>query len=273
VGIFDQLRKVFQKSPKNEALESASESIQSDLKRSKSGFEALQSEENLSNNEEEYQSLEQNTPFPSNPQELVHSKSYLPTSRQQLSNPIELQKESLQLGVAAGYTGRTIKDIELSLARVESQMITKDWLLSNLRFKAPELMQLLDEIKETLQKHDYVTSQRFTSIESALNRISFNAQGAPEPIKSAIENEIESIRMTLPPSSKMKQLVSVVKETREISYDDLEKRLNLTRSALRGLLANTMKRSDEVERFSIDNKGWVRYKQTKSENLPLQPLA
>ena len=44
----------------------------------------------------------------------------------------ELHKESIQLGLAAGYTGRSIHDINSSLNRIESILPSKEWLLLQL---------------------------------------------------------------------------------------------------------------------------------------------
>lgn len=65
----------------------------------------------------------------------------------------------------------------------------------------------------------------------------------------------------------MAELISIVKEAKEISYEELARRLNIQISALRGLLSNILKRNEMIERFSIDNKGWVRYIGDDSSDL------
>ena len=43
--------------------------------------------------------------------------------------PEEIEKDSLQLGFAAGYTGRSIHDIHKSLERIETMMPSREWIL------------------------------------------------------------------------------------------------------------------------------------------------
>ncbi|MFH0711070.1 MAG: hypothetical protein V1944_00670, partial [Candidatus Aenigmatarchaeota archaeon] len=101
-------------------------------------------------------------------------------------------------------------------------------------------------------------------IQESLERMSNAAIRAPEPIKQQIFHEIESIRQQIPLSPKMKDLISIVKQSKEISYDDLAAKLTITVSGLRGLLANTLVRTTEIERFSVSGKGWVRYTEASS---------
>ncbi|MFQ6120579.1 MAG: hypothetical protein ACE5KE_11945, partial [Methanosarcinales archaeon] len=60
----------------------------------------------------------------------------------QSSPVLEVQKDSLQLGIAAGYTGRSLKGIESSLNRIEAQMPTKDWFISYFGDQTPKLADL-----------------------------------------------------------------------------------------------------------------------------------
>jgi type I site-specific restriction endonuclease len=227
MGLRQKLKQIFGIGAKDKAL-------QSDLKR----FKALESASNL---------------IPEDSSESA-----------EVSRPLELQKDSLQLGIAAGYTGKFIREIERSLGRIESQMVSKDWFTSSFEDRTPELIEVLDNIKTVIHEHDSNVSQRFKALESALNRIQSIAAKSPEPIKQELMKEVEIISSTLPLTSKMKELVSAVKETGKLSYDDLCTKLNITRSSLRGLLANTMKRTNEIERFSVGGKGWVRYKTTEN---------
>lgn len=167
------------------------------------------------------------------------------------SPSIELQKDSLQLGVAAGYTGRALKEIESSLIRIESQMASKDWFTSQFEDRTPELI-------EAFKKHDENTQKRFDSIERLTGLMQRTAEKSPEPIKTELFGQIEAVKAELSPSIKMQKLISIVRESKEISYTDLAARLEISESALRGLLSNTIKRSGAVERFRKDGKGWVR---------------
>ena len=252
MGIFDKFKQIFRKKP---AIESASERSKSDLKRSNNRFKALESDANFTNFDEKQ---------PKTPQEYYADEGSMEPT--QLSQPVELQKESLQLGVAAGYTGRAIREIEASLDRIERRMASREWMMSTFgdQSKTP---QILTEIKESLEKHDSSASKRFETIEIALNRMILSAKDAPEPLKRELITEIESIRANLPLSPKMRRLIATVKDAGKISYDDLAIRLGITRSSLRGLLANTMKRTAEIERFSVGGKGWVRYRHPKTTQI------
>jgi len=176
-----------------------------------------------------------------------------PEGLTEFSPPIELQKDSLQLGIAAGYTGKFIKEVESSLNRIESQMTTKDWFSSKFEDQTPKLIELI-------KNHDLNESKRFEALESALNRMKSTAEKVPEPIREELLEEIETMKEQIPLSSKMEQLITAVKESRQISYDDLAIKLDVKIPSLRGLLANTMKRTDKIERFKQNNKGWVKYK-------------
>jgi len=171
-----------------------------------------------------------------------------------------LHKDSYQLGLAAGYTGRSIKNIEESLNRIESGMVSKDWFKTEFEDATPQLIQGIQSIRFLIQEHESNDQKRFEAIQESLNRMSNLARTAPEPIKEELFREIQAIESQIPLSPKMQQLISVVKEQKEISYDDLGVRLTITVSALRGLLSNLMKRTNEIERFAKDGKGWVRYK-------------
>ncbi len=252
MGIFDKFKQIFKKKP---AIESASKRFNSDLKRSNNRFKALESDANLTDFDEKQSKIGEN-----------HHENQGIMESTNLSQPVELQKESLQLGVAAGYTGRAIREIESSLDRIERRMASREWITSVFgdQSKTP---QMLTEIKESLEKHDSNASKRFETIEIALNRMILSAKDAPEPLKRELIAEIESIKANLPLSPKMRRLVISVKDAGRISYDDLAIRLDITRSSLRGLLANTMRRTTDIERFSVSGKGWVRYRHPKTTQI------
>ncbi len=171
---------------------------------------------------------------------------------------IELQKDSLQLGIAAGYTGKSLKEIESSLNRIELQMVSKDWFTNNFVDHTPELIELI-------RNHDRNVMERFKSIEIASNRLKLIAGTTPEPLRSQIAQQAGLIDQHLPLSPKMSQLLDIVKQTQNISYDDLSAQLGISRSALRGLLANTIKRINSIERYASAGKRWVRYKENQKE--------
>jgi len=165
---------------------------------------------------------------------------------------LELQKDSLQLGIAAGYTGKFIKDVESSLNRIESNMVTKDWFTSQFEDQTPKLIDLMKEHDESQQK-------RFSTIENLLNSLQKTATKVPEPLKTELFEQIRTIEAQLPITHKMQQLLSIVKEFGEINYAELATRLDITQSALRGLLSTTLKRTNKIQRFKKQGRGWVRF--------------
>lgn len=249
MGIKDKIKSFF---AKDTTLQSDLKRFNSDLNRSNERFKALesastalQSASNPSINEEKYNKTYENQGF---------------QSSTKVSYPIELQKESLQLGMAAGYTGKSIREIESSLSRIESQMTSKEWFASNFEDNSPQIIQLLEYIKNKLEQHDVSMSTHFDTIEKALNRLSATANLAPEPIRREMVEQIENIKSSLPLTAKMKELVNIVKENGDIGYDNLSEKLGVSRSSLRGLLSNTMRRTGEIYRKSVNGKGHVLYK-------------
>jgi hypothetical protein len=206
----------------------------SDLKR----FEALESD--LKRSGEEIISGEPEKDFEAE-SVISHSGSTMQTFEE--PKKLTLERDSVQLGLAAGYTGRSIRDIESSLSRIESQMVTKDWIM----LKLSDMEDTMDKLSE---KVDFIS--KFTNFDTIGGR------------RAAIEERL---------TYKMNELVAAVKGAGEISYDDLARRLNISTSALRGLLSNIMRRTDVLERFSVGNKGHVRYLGSDSSDLKRSMLA
>lgn len=222
MDLFGLFKRFFTKKAQAEALQSASKRSEALLQRS----EALESAPNY---------LEEQTPNESEPS-------------------MELQKDSVQLGIAAGYTGRALRDIESSMIRIESQMTTKDWFDINI---SPRLQELI----EFLKQHEKQDQLRFEALQSVILSLSGIAEHAPSDIKAKLYEQINVIKSQLTLTPKMEEAVHIIKSQGEIGYDDLAKRLNLSNiSSLRGLLSNMIKRTKEIERFEKDGKGWVRYK-------------
>jgi|YelNatPaOPRAMG01_1025707.scaffolds.fasta_scaffold01189_15 hypothetical protein len=217
MGILSFIRRIFGKNALSERSNSASEALQSDLKALEQRFEAESSKENLT------------------------------TSPQS----IELEKDSLQLGIAAGYTGRSLKNIESSLVRIESQMITRDWF--DLQFRQ-DMMDLIN----ILRQHEEKEQLRFEAIQNSLNTIRNIASSLPKSTKSKLYEQISNIESNLPLTTRMKEIIRILEETREISYEDLANKLQIGVSSLRGLLTSMAKRTNKIERFEKDGKGWVR---------------
>lgn len=163
----------------------------------------------------------------------------------QQAEAMEIQRDSLELGLAAGYTGRTLRDVDSSLHRIELQMATKDWITANLQ---GTLNMLID-----MQKNNQ------NDIENMRKRLEII-----EKIAKNIENEvishehIEKAELT----AKMREVVEILQQVREISYDDLAQRLGISVSSLRGLLSIIARRTGTLQRFDKDRKGWVKYVST-----------
>ncbi len=150
---------------------------------------------------------------------------------------VEIQKDSLHLGIAAGYTGRVLRDIEASLNRIETQMVTKDWMT----------MQVKDDLERRLE-----------IIQRTLTGVSDIADTLPPTQRSQIMEKIQSIEASLPLTPKMLQVMALLQEQKELSYDDLASRLSITVSALRGLLSQMTKRTQKIVRIEKEGKGWLK---------------
>jgi len=234
MGLKNFLRQIFRKKSREEALEKA-------LQAEKPKIQALSSKP---------QSLQA-------PIQALEPAFKIPEQRQipRKSPSIELQKDSLQLGLAAGYTGRSLREIEGSLNRIESQMVTKDWFLFNFEDKSLDLL-------EFLKKHDEKQETRFEALQSTLENLQKTAAKAPEPIKTEILEHVQTMEKQIPLTPRMNQVLGIVKQNKEISYEGLRTMLNnISISALRSLLTNMAKRTDKIERFKRNGKGWLKYKE------------
>jgi hypothetical protein len=245
MGFFDRLKRLLTRRRAIESIQSLEPAIQSD------SIASIADEKQREINEKEAMLVTS---------EGLTRNQRIPMPERESKPEVSIQKDSYQLGLAAGYTGKSIKEIERSLSRIETQMVTKDWFKTEFEDHTPELVSNIDAIRSLLEKHDSEVQNRFEAIQSALERTQNIASRAPEPIREGLLKEIEAIRSHIPLSGKMKELVSVVKVMGQLSYEDLATRLGITTSALRGLLSNTMKRTNEIERFREGSKGWVKYK-------------
>ena len=194
---------------------------------------------------------------------INHSINHSINQSEREAQPIEIERESLQLGLAAGYTGRSIREIEASLVRIESQMTSKEWFIA--QFGDPKrILELLESIRNILKTHDELTMRHFEMIESSIYSLQGIAKRAPEPIRTEMLNQINIIESNLPLTPKMRQLEDIVKDAGEISYTDLANRLGITESALRGFLTQCIRRGVKVQRFEKLGKGWVKFVQASA---------
>jgi len=196
----------------------------------------------------------------------VYKEAYIPNvvqpaSQSTLLKPAAIEESSFKLGLASGYTGRSIRNIEDALTRIESQMVTRDWFGVEFEDKTPDLIKEIDKLHVEMQIHDKNEEKRFEIIQTLLERMRNVANSAPSEVKFQLLDQIKAVESQLPLTRKMEEMVSVVKPVSQMSYDDLAAKLNITVSALRGLLSTTLQRTNKIERFMVDGKGWVRYKE------------
>jgi len=244
MGIIQKLKQLFRFKSEIQSLQS----FQSPIQSLESRFESPKADLNHDLN----QSIRSVTP------DFTGMQTLKEVSRP--SQAIEIEKDSLQLGVAAGYAGRALKEIESSLNRIESNVITKDWFTLQFKDRTPELIELI-------RNHDENTSKKFESIAVLLESLKKTVEKAPEPIRTEILAQVKTMEAQLPATKKMQKLISIVQEKGEINYTDLAFGLDISESALRGLLSNTMKRTDKIERFTKAGKGWVRFIGTSDGSL------
>jgi len=150
--------------------------------------------------------------------------------------------------------GRSLREIENSLLRIESQMITKDWFNLELKEKLLKLLKLVED-------HEKEEEMRFKALQSAIEGLRSKALELPEPFKSELSQQIDVLESSLPLTPKMKRVMEILRGTKEISYKDLAERLGISVSSLRGLLTNMCRRTQEIERFTRNGVGWVRLKE------------
>ncbi|MCS7093828.1 MAG: hypothetical protein RMJ18_01430 [Candidatus Aenigmarchaeota archaeon] len=172
---------------------------------------------------------------------------------------ITLEKESLQLGVAAGYISRALIDIENSIKRIEELIATKDWISLTLLPKIEEITTTTHQLKELISKHETNEERRFEVILNAINTLKNLELSLPEESRPKILSTIEDLKKAAL-SPKMEKILQILREEKEISYADLSQKLQISVDSLRGLLSKLSKINDEIERFERDGKGWVRLK-------------
>jgi len=160
--------------------------------------------------------------------------------------PSGLEKESLQLGFAAGYTGRSIHDINAALNRIEAILPNKDWLLI--------------QFEELLRRQEESEQKRLEIILEALNSLRSLSAQAPEPLKGRLLDKISLVESKFEPSRRMKELIQLVKLTGQASFKDLAEKMNLSGSGLRSLVMMTLPRTNELEKFTVGKERWLRYK-------------
>lgn len=149
-------------------------------------------------------------------------KQYLSQSYPEKES-VSIERDSYHLGLAAGYTGRSIKEIEASLSRIEAQMATKDWVSIKLQEQMEKMEKLLAERLE-------------------------------------IKGRRTASKIEQPLTPRMEEVLMILRQERAMSYADLALRMDIGISDLRSLLTHMAKRTSKIERFSVGKAGWVKYK-------------
>jgi len=180
-------------------------------------------------------------------------------TQSETNEDIRLQKDALELGLAAGYAGHSLKSIETSLERLESMTLTKQWAETY-------LLPLLKSIDDNEQR-------RFETLLTVLNYLKGTSFKAPKNIQLELQKPIQDIETQITQSPKLtpqtQKLFSILKEVGEVSYSDLYKRMGMeTEDGLRGFLSVVDKKTGMIERFDKEGKKkWVRLK--KGQNEPI----
>lgn len=148
------------------------------------------------------------------------------------------EKEIIDERFMYGYLLKTLKSIEDSLKRIEYNMITKDWASLNLTEKK-DLNDLLNKLEEKIENFRLI-------VPTALSASSRSSSRVNEIIKKAIE---------------------IIKNKKEIGYDDLAKELGISSSYLRAIASLIEMNSNEIKRIIKDKKGFFMYEDKSSENI------
>jgi predicted transcriptional regulator len=251
MGVISFIKKILfgEKQPErfsdSQRFESMNQSIRSDLNRAESERIDLNRSESMN-------------------QSVESSKSTIISSEKEEKPIISIDKESLKVGMAAGYISRSLISIEDGIERIEISMPSKEWITMNILPKIEQVQQAIYNIREILMDHERNEEKRFEVLLEAINKLKTMAPSLPEPIKTEILSTVASLKSaTLTP--KMQQILDILKERREISYQELAEKLGITTDGLRGILSRMVKVCDEIERFEKDGKGWIRIKSIQSD--------
>jgi DNA-binding transcriptional ArsR family regulator len=251
MGVISFIKKILfgEKQPErfsdSQRFESMNQSIQRDLNRFESERIDLNRAESMN-------------------QSIESPKSTIISSDKEEKPTISIDKESLKVGMAAGYISRSLISIEDGIERIEISMPSKEWITMNILPKIEQVQQAIYNIREILMDHERNEEKRFEVLLEAINKLKTIAPSLPEPIKTEILSTVASLKSaTLTP--KMQQILDILKERREISYQELAEKLGITTDGLRGILSRMVKVCDEIERFEKDGKGWIRIKSIRSD--------
>ncbi len=184
-----------------------------------------------------------------------------PRAEFQSSKDLSLERTSIELGLTAGYFGRSLKEIESTLKKIEDEMVSRDWFIYNLN-------EGFRKIAALIARHDESVNTKLSLIETLIKDLKNAAYSLPQPYRSEFISRIESVERKLPLTPRMRQVLKILQERGEISYSELSQMLGITESALRGLLSTMSKRliDQKIERFTKNGKGWVRLKSSETKD-------
>jgi len=186
----------------------------------------------------------------------ISSRTEFPSSKD-----LSLERTSIELGLTAGYFGRSLKEIESTLKKIEDEMVSRDWFIYNLN-------EGFRKIAALIARHDESVNTKLSLIETLIKDLKNAAYSLPQPYRSEFISRIESVERKLPLTPRMRQVLKILQERGEISYSELSQMLGITESALRGLLSTMSKRliDQKIERFTKNGKGWVRLKSSETKD-------
>ncbi len=222
MGLLDRIKKMFFK---EESIDSFNQSSNQSINQSSQSIKSIESI-----NQSPNQSFNQ--------------------SFQSEKTSIELEKESLKLGMAAGFISKTLIHMEELLDKITTNFPDRAWISSELRSQLSILEQKLDE-------HERKSQERLNILINLIHSLKEISPYLPQTYRSKLQKIVQEAEPHLTP--KMQQLVETVKSRKEISYKELAVMLGISESALRGLLSLAIERGAPLQRFRIDGKGWVRY--------------
>lgn len=200
--------------------------------------------------------------------ESLRNKSFISKADED-KNQITLERDSLQVGMVAGYISRSLVDIEDSIRRIEALAPTKDWITINIVPKIESLSLTLSQLKEIISKHELDEEKRFWILLEAIQTLRKIEPSVPENIRRNISSTAESLKKVAL-SPKMNEILQIVRKEKEISYTQLSQRLQISVDSLRGMISKMVKIVDEIERFEKDGKGWVRIKSPYNDTKPYE---
>ena len=261
MGLFEKIKKMFSK---KESLKSEHHRSEIDDKSIKSSTETENSQKIQEEYTEEGQELSIKSDYESNKSDL--KSNVIDQKEQKLLLKLKKEDEEqdkLSLGIKIGYMLNATKNIEESIFRIETNLVTKDWIKNEFSEYYKKLIESIRSVFESIKEYEKGIEERLLSIESTLNKIEEITKNIKDEAKEKILEEISEIRKNLPLTPRMKRILEIVKEKGEISYEELSGILGISVSALRGLLSEMCRRTTDVERFERDNKGWLRFAGSK----------